>query len=446
MSPIPMFLGMFLFSSVLPEAGCSVDQCRNLEFRAAQMFEGKRLINHMIRSADVMDNEFCGALCYMEPNCFSYNLVAKNEVGKLKCELSNATHEGNEEDLEENPNYIYRGAKNACVNNLCKNKATCQTGFIDRGYRCLCSPGFSGQDCESDIDECAVGTHSCSVDAACNNTEGSYNCTCKSGYYGDGHDCEDIDECATEGHNCSAPKSCYNTKGSYECLAMTCKDLYDSNSSSENKAYRLNVGNESILVYCHLTNAGLGACGGGGWTLVMKIDGTQSSFHYDSSFWTNNEIFNPTGGETGFDTHETKLPTYWSTPFSKICLGMKIPGESDVFFIAINKTADSLYSLIADGQFRATSLGRDTWKTLLGSHGSLQVNCNREGFNAVSDVGKARIGFLGNNENHCASCDSRIGFGTAGYPDNSNTCGNVAAHETDNGDKDIKAMGYIFVQ
>lgn len=75
------------------------------------MFEGKRLINHMIRSADVMDNEFCGALCYMEPNCFSYNLVAKNEAGKLKCELSNATHEGNEEDLEENPNYIYRGAK-----------------------------------------------------------------------------------------------------------------------------------------------------------------------------------------------------------------------------------------------------------------------------------------------------------------------------------------------
>ncbi|KAL9953474.1 hypothetical protein ACROYT_G040896 [Oculina patagonica] len=175
-------------------------------------------------------------------------------------------------------------------------------------------------------------------------------------------------------------------------------------------------------------------------------DFSHSSFHYDSSFWTNNEIFNPTGGETGFDTHETKLPTYWSTPFSKICLGMKIPGESDVFFIAINKTADSLYSLIADGQFRATSLGRDTWKTLLGSHGSLQVNCNREGFNAVSDVGKARIGFLGNNENHCASCDSRIGFGTAGYPDNSNTCGNVAAHETDNGDKDIKAMGYIFVQ
>ena len=165
-------------------------------------------------------------------------------------------------------------------------------------------------------------------------------------------------------------------------------------------------------------------------------------------FWTNNETFNPTGGETGFDAQETKLPTYWSTPFSKICLGMKIPGDESMFFIAIDKTADSLYSLIADGQFRATSLGRDAWKTLLGSQGSLQRNCNKEGFNAVSDnlaLSKARIGIIGNNENQCSSCDSRIGFGTGGNHDNSNTCGNEAKYQPDNGHKSIKAMGYIFV-
>ena len=28
-----------------------------------------------------------------------------------------------------------------------------------------------------------------------------------------------------------------------------------------------------VLVYCHMTSHGLGACGGGGWTLVMKTDG-----------------------------------------------------------------------------------------------------------------------------------------------------------------------------
>jgi len=118
-------------------------------------------------------------------------------------------------------------------------------------------------------------------------------------------------------------------------------------------------------------------------------------------------------------------------------------------FIVINKQAESLYSLIADERYRATSLGRDTWKTLIGSQGSLQHNCNKEGFNVVSTSDsnpKARIGILGNNQDDCDTCDSRIGFGTGGYHDDSNTCGNEATRLSDNGDKHIKAMGYILVQ
>ena len=118
-------------------------------------------------------------------------------------------------------------------------------------------------------------------------------------------------------------------------------------------------------------------------------------------------------------------------------------------FIVINRQANSLYSLIADGQYRATSLGRDTWKLLIGSEASLQLNCNKEGFNAASDKpvnSKARIGIIGNNENICYGCDSRIGFGTGGYPDNSSSCGNEAKHSLDNGEKHIKAMGYILVR
>ena len=149
-----------------------------------------------------------------------------------------------------------------------------------------------------------------------------------------------------------------------------------------------------------------------------------------------------------FDTQETKLTTYWDTPFTKICLGMKIHGEENINFLVVNQTAESLYSLIADEHYRATSMGRNTWKTLIGSQASLQQKCDKEGFNVVgtsSFHSKARIGIISNDGNECSTCDSRIGFGTKGYPDSSNTCGNVAKHLPDNGDKNIKVMGYIFI-
>ncbi|XP_078351627.1 uncharacterized protein LOC144636320 isoform X3 [Oculina patagonica] len=392
----------FVLHIIIPAS--YAEHCRHLEFRAAQAFQGKRLINHTIRTHDVTNAEFCDALCYMEHNCASYNFMRRSEAEGHLCELNNSTHEGHENNLEENPKYVYRGTKSACVSNPCKNNSTCQTGFTDKGYRCLCIPGFQGHECQHDIDECTALTHDCSADALCINTKGSYSCSCKPGYSGDGRNCE----------------------------VVLCKELYKTNVSNETNPY-----------------CGLGECGVGPWTLVMKIDGTKGTFSYNSHLWSNMATFNPEGGETVFDTQETKLETYWNTPFTKLCLGMNIHGEDNTNFVYIDKVANSLYSLIADGHFRPTSLGRNTWKTLIGSEASLQLNCNMEGFNAACSLGssQARIGFLGNDHNDCGSwCDSRIGFGTGGYPDDSNTCGNEAKWHPDNGDKHIKAFGYVFVQ
>ena len=170
------------------------------------------------------------------------------------------------------------------------------------------------------------------------------------------------------------------------------------------------------------------------------------TFHHDSYYWSNKVAYNSAGGETGFDEIETKLPTYWSTPFNKICLGMKVNWQKR--FIVLNIHASSLHSLIADGQTRNTNLGRHTWKRLIGPQASLQRNCNQEGFNTKSGDNRvrARIGILGNEQNECYSPDSRIGFGTGGDPGNSNTCGNEASHSPDNGNRHIQAMGYILLQ
>ena len=149
----------------------------------------------------------------------------------------------------------------------------------------------------------------------------------------------------------------------------------------------------------------------------------QQTFHYDSDFWKNNEEFNLPESETEFDSQETKLPTYWETPFSKICLGMACGQQ--IRFIIFNKQADSLYSLIVDGQHRATSLRRQKWKSLIGPEGSLQPNCNTQGFNAVgtsSAMSKAWIGIIGKEQNECNNCESRNELGTGGSPDDSKQC------------------------
>ena len=126
---------------------------------------------------------------------------------------------------------------------------------------------------------------------------------------------------------------------------------------------------------------------------------------------------------------------------------MEVNGQRN--YLVIENTASSLHSLIADGENRDTFLGRDKWKTLIGSEASLELHCNKEGFNCMSgesDHSKARIGIIANNNNDCIRCTSRIGFGTGGAYDDSNTCGNEATIDPDNGDKHIKAVGYILVQ
>ena len=81
------------------------DICRQIEFDHS--FDGKCLKNHMIRTVDVTGERSCRTLCYMEPNCVSYNF---NKV-KRKCELNNSTSREGEENMESNSSYIYCGAK-----------------------------------------------------------------------------------------------------------------------------------------------------------------------------------------------------------------------------------------------------------------------------------------------------------------------------------------------
>ena len=60
-----------------------------------------------------------------------------------------------------------------------------------------------------------------------------------------------------------------------QCLKYISLCKYLFTRKHDNQAYLLNVESKQIPVYCHMEAAELGACGGGGWTLVMKINGSK---------------------------------------------------------------------------------------------------------------------------------------------------------------------------
>ena len=162
---------------------------------------------------------------------------------------------------------------------------------------------------------------------------------------------------------------------------------------------------------------------------------------------------NQSSGKSGFDHNETKMPSFWSTPFTKLCLGMQAKGQ-ETNWIKVSYQASSLHSLMSTNTYHETRVGRRKWKSLL-AESSLQNNCNMEGFNVQpsggeNDAAVTRIGILGNNGNNCRSCNSRIGLGSKGSrigQHDDNSCGNESDDfGADNGEKHIKANCFILLQ
>ncbi|XP_032132555.1 vitamin K-dependent protein S [Sapajus apella] len=86
-------------------------------------------------------------------------------------------------------------------------------------FTCICKPGWQGEKCEFDINECKDPSNlngGCSQ--ICDNTPGSYHCSCKSGFVmlSNKKDCRDVDECFLKPSICGIAV-CKNIPGDYEC-------------------------------------------------------------------------------------------------------------------------------------------------------------------------------------------------------------------------------------
>ncbi|EDO37658.1 predicted protein [Nematostella vectensis] len=80
--------------------------------------------------------------------------------------------------------------QNGCSSSPCPVNTTCVPGPTQDTHTCACPSGYTGVDCENDVDECSDGQSPCHVSANCSNTLGSFTCTCKDGFTGDGLTCK----------------------------------------------------------------------------------------------------------------------------------------------------------------------------------------------------------------------------------------------------------------
>ena len=119
------------------------------------------------------------------------------------------------------------------ITQTCVQNTSCPDVFCQSGY----AYDYVNESCY-DIDECGVVPAylaqpvQCDANATCLNFDGvdidtglGYNCTCDTGYEGDGFNCTNIDECSVGSHYCDEYAHCTDTEGSFFC---TCYDGYET--------------------------------------------------------------------------------------------------------------------------------------------------------------------------------------------------------------------------
>ncbi|KAL5018347.1 hypothetical protein ScPMuIL_004069 [Solemya velum] len=96
-----------------------------------------------------------------------------------------------------------------CSGNPCQNGGKCESFGSERKY-CVCKDGFTGDECETDIDDCELNPKGCLYNGTCSDGINSYSCNCLPGIRGNEGHCETLpDFCFASGCD-QTGGLCYN--------------------------------------------------------------------------------------------------------------------------------------------------------------------------------------------------------------------------------------------
>uniref|UniRef100_A0A6J0UYV8 Vitamin K-dependent protein S n=1 Tax=Pogona vitticeps TaxID=103695 RepID=A0A6J0UYV8_9SAUR len=153
-----------------------------------------------------------------------------------------------------------KAISNQCIPLPCNEDGYKECRDGQARFTCICKPGWQGEKCEEDINECedpANRNGGCSQ--TCINFPGSYRCQCEDGYYIQPNklDCKDRNECMLYQNICGTAQ-CKNTPGKYECECpagyaynITGKKCEDVDECAENACSQICINSPgSYTCYC----------------------------------------------------------------------------------------------------------------------------------------------------------------------------------------------------